>query len=368
MHYDVIVIGVGGIGSGTLYHLAKRGLRALGLDRFGIAHDRGSSHGRSRIIRKAYFEHPDYVPLCERAFDEWTALEAETGTSLYEETGLLLVGPTDGEAIAGAGLSAERYGVPIENLDATTARDRFPQFSFPDDADFVFEPRAGFLRVEACVRAHVEAARARGAELREEAVVAIEPDGTGYRVRTERDTYRAATIVDCRGPFHELPAGFRVLRKVQLWFPAAAATFDSLPVFYFETPMGAFYGLPRRDGATIKVAEHTGEDLVQNPTELDRSLRESDIEPSARFVESHLPGVEPRPVEHAVCMYTMSPDGHFVVGPASDRPNTFVAMGLSGHGFKFTGVLGRALADLVVVGRTDIPIGFLSPKRFDTAG
>lgn len=366
--HDCIVIGGGGVGSGVFHHLARRGVRVLCIDRFGVAHDRGSSHGRTRIIRRAYFEHPDYVPLCDRAYAAWAALEAETGRRLYHETGLMLVGPPEGEAIAGARLSAERHGVHVENPTPSEARRRFPQLWFPDELDVLFEPRAGYLHVEDCVRAHIETAVAAGGTFVTERVVSWAEEPGGVAVRTDRNEYRAERVVVCLGPYHALPAGFRGLRKVQLWFPAGVEldVDRGTPAFLYELPEGVFYGFPRIDGTTIKVAEHSGGTTVDDPDSLDRSLHEDDVAPVARFVESHLPGVDARPAAHSVCRYTMSPDGHFVVGPMPGHDRAYVAMGLSGHGFKFTGVLGEALADLVTDGRTDIPIGFLSPTRIPT--
>jgi sarcosine oxidase len=366
MTHDCIVLGAGGVGSGVFHHLAKRGASVLAIDRFGIAHDRGSSHGRTRIIRRAYFEHPDYVPLCERAFAGWASLEAETGRTLYEETGLLLAGPAEGEAIAGCRLAAERYGIGIENLAVDEARRRFPQFGLAEEHDVLLEPRAGFLHVEECVRSHVETGVAAGGTFLTGRVREWTADAGGVTIRTDEATFRADQLVLCPGAYHVLPPGFRVLRKVQLWFPAGDG-FDAargMPAFYFEQGDRAFYGLPRIDGRTLKVAEHTGGEVVGDPGALDRTLRPEDVAALVPFLASRLPGVDPTPSAHSVCMYTMSPDGHFVVGRSPEHERVCVALGLSGHGFKFTGVLGQALADLVTTGRTDVPIGFLSADRF----
>ncbi|MFN0052661.1 MAG: N-methyl-L-tryptophan oxidase, partial [Planctomycetales bacterium] len=277
--FDVIVLGVGGFGSGTLYHLARRGARVLGIEQFGVAHDRGSSHGQTRIIRQAYFEHPDYVPLLRRAYDLWHALEQETGRTLFHQVGLFLAGAPDAEAIHGTQLAAQTHQLPLERLDALQARNRFPGYRFPEDWAVLFERQAGYLAVEACVQAHVDAALAHGAQLLTgETVRGIEPTNDGVRVRTDRETYDAGRLVVTAGPWAArllaevgTTAGWsdclRVVRKPVFWFPAGAE-FDVAQgnsTFFFETAAGQFYGFPRLDGRSIKVAEHTQGDAVDDP-------------------------------------------------------------------------------------------------------
>ena len=377
--FDVIVLGVGGFGSSALYHLARRGLRVLGLDRFGIAHDRGSSHGETRIIRKAYFEHPDYVPLLLRAYDLWADLEAESQRKLFWPCGLMLAGLPNSEAVSGARRSAQEHHLAIDNLSAEAAQRRWPGFQIPNEFDVVFEREAGFLKVEECVRTHLDRAVTQGATLHlNEAVVSWSATDREVRVRTEREEFVAAKLVITAGAWAaqvmaELKLPLQVLRKPIFWHETTSphhALAAGMPTFYFEMPGAepdthrAFYGFPSLDGQALKVAEHTGGELVADPLLLDRTIRDSDAEPIRDFLQSCLPGTQPMAIRDSVCMYTVTPDRHFVIDRHPAWPNVVIGCGFSGHGFKFTTVLGQALADLATSGRTDLPIGFLNLTRY----
>ena len=370
--YDCIVLGMGGFGSGALYHLGRRGVRALGIDQFHAAHDRGSSHGETRIIRQAYFEHPDYVPLLRRSYDLWRELESETGRRLMHLCGLMLAGPPDGEAISGAKLAAELHELEIESVPAASAAVRFPGFRVPEGSEVVFEDNAGYLEVENCVRAHQERAQAHGAVLQTgESVREWSSDGRSVRVRTDRGEYEAERLIITAGAWAsrvlwELNVPLTVLRKPVFWHPVAGPEYDvarGAPTFYFEMPSGAFYGFPSLDGATVKLAEHSGGEPVADPDQLDRSIGERDFEPVGRFIEQTMPALDPRPQRSSVCMYTMSPDGHFLVDRHPQHANVVFGAGFSGHGFKFTSVLGEALADLALEGATTLPVEFLRIDR-----
>ncbi|MBI3861353.1 MAG: N-methyl-L-tryptophan oxidase [Planctomycetia bacterium] len=379
---DAIVLGLGGFGSGALYHLARRGARVLGIERFGIAHDRGSSHGQTRIIRKAYFEHPDYVPLLHRAYDLWHELERETGRMLLHPVGLFIAGDPACESVAGTTLAAQLHHLPVERLDARAARLRFPGYRFHDNFAVVFEPEAGYLEVENCVSAHVAAAVRHGAMLRiGETVSGWSSDGRSVTVTTDRGTYSAASLVITAGPWAGQVLGgagsapgapawsetLRVVRKPVFWF-AAQKEYDvdqGNSTFFFETPEGQFYGFPRLDGKTIKLAEHTGGEEVRDPLTVDRGLHPADLTRVSAFAREFLPGIDPEPVTHSVCMYTKTPDSHFCIDRHPVLKNVVVGAGFSGHGFKFTTVLGEALADLALTGQTNLPVGFLSISRFE---
>jgi sarcosine oxidase len=372
-HFDCIVIGLGGFGSAAAYAAARRGLKVLGLEQFGPAHDRGSSHGESRIIRRAYFEHPDYVPLADRSYALWESLGNVVGRELYRRTGLILVGPPQGEAVAGTLRAAREHGLEIEELSTDEARRRFPAFRFEEGDAVVYESDAGWLPVEACVAAHLDAARTAGADLHFGATVRdVRSEGAQVRVITDRETFTAAFAVVAAGAWSagvlaELALPLAVRRKVQLWFPVrgdGVAAQASSPGFLFERPAGVFYGFPCIDGETVKVAEHSGGDAVADPAAVDRELHDVDVAPVARFVGRALPLLDPQPRRHSVCMYTMSPDGHFIVDRHPALPNVAIAAGFSGHGFKFTPVIGEAVIDLATEGRTEIPIGFLQLTRF----
>jgi len=369
--YDCIVLGVGGFGSGTLYNLARQGVRALGIEQFDVAHDRGSSHGETRIIRKAYFEHPDYVPLLVRAYELWNELQSETAQKLAHLCGLFLVGPADGEAVPGAEESARRYGVPLERVPTVDAARRFPGFQFPSAMDVVHEPEAGYLLVEDCVRAHVHRAVALGATLKTgESVTEWSSDGNTVRVGTDRAQYEAATLVITAGPWsapvlNDLSVPLKVVRKPHFWYEVTTDQYnaDRSPAWLFEMPTGVFYGFPSVDGNIIKSADHSGGEEVADPSHLDRQIRDEDHRPVDDFLSQSLPGVNPTPVRDGMCMYTHTADGHFIIDHHPQFPNVVIGAGFSGHGFKFTTVLGQALSDLAIDGQTDLPIDFLSLGR-----
>lgn len=367
--WDCIVLGLGGFGSGAVYHLAQRGLRVLGLEQHGPAHDYGSSHGESRIIRLAYFEHPDYVPLLRRAFDGWRRVEEQSGRSLLQQCGLFLCGPAEGEAVPGAVRAAIEHRLPLERLSPGEAAARFPGFSFAPEDEIVFEQQAGWLDVEGCVAAHLELAQRSGAEFRfHERVEAWSSDGRNVKVTTDRGTYEAACLIITAGPWaarllrvEGVP--LRVLRKVQLWIGITPGSYRETPCFLYERADGTFYGFPTRDGATVKVAEHSGGEAVDDPALVDRACRPDDRTGVESFVRHCLPDASGGVLRHSVCLYTMSPDGHFLIDRQPQFPNVVFGAGFSGHGFKFTGVLGEALADLAVSGETTLPVAFLSLSR-----
>lgn len=374
--HDVMVVGLGGVGSAAAWHLARRGVRVLGLDPYPPAHDRGSSHGATRVIRQAYFEHPDYVPLLLRAYELWQALQERQGQKLLFPVGLLQVGPPQGIVIPGVLRAAAQHRLAVEHLTPQEAERRFPAFAIPHEMDAVYEPAAGYLRVEDCVRAHLAAAAEEGADLRHGVkVLGWQTRADAVEVRTEHATFHAARLVLALGPWSPVLVGlpsdvFHVRRKHVYWFATHQAHCQAsagCPTYLFETPDGVFYGFPQIDAWGVKVAEHSGGVVIEDP---DTDPRLPDAADQARveaFLSRHLPGVTRTCLRHSVCYYTMSPDEHFVLDfhPASER--VVFAAGLSGHGFKFTSVLGEALADLALEGTTRLPIGFLRWSRFARA-
>lgn len=375
--FDVIVAGAGGMGTAAAAHLARRGVSVLAVDRFPPGHARGSSHGQTRLIRLAYFEHPDYVPLLRRARDLWRELERDTRTSLLTECGLLSCGPTAGPVLTGTLRSARDHRLAVEQLTAREAVARWPAFAMPDDWSAVFEREAGHLAVEACVRAHAALAERHGGviesghEIRDWRV-----EGGAVLVETSRETLSAGRLVLCPGPWASallrLPAmPFTVLRKSLFWYaPSAGLIADAaatLPAYAFDTPRGFFYGFPMLDARGLKVAEHSGGHAVSDPFAVDRRIDETEQAAIEAWLTAHLPGVGRRRTAHEVCLYTMSPDHHFVVGHHPAHPQVSIAAGFSGHGFKFASVIGEILADLAVTGSTRHPAGFLAPARFARA-
>ena len=370
--HEVIVIGVGGMGSAALAALARRGVAACGIERFAIGHDRGSSHGRTRIIRKAYFEHPDYVPLLDRAYELWDELEASCGEELFRRCGFLTVGQPGGETIEGLEACYAAYDRPHERLAAAQVSERFPQFRLDPGMVGFHDPLGGYLRVEACVERHVEQARARGAVLLSETPVrSWRSTSDGVAVQTDGGEITAGALIVSTGAWlapelARLGVATRVWRKVQLWFDAPAEGYgdDRLPTFYFETDGGHFYGFPDVEGRGVKVAEHVADTTIEDPDALDRDLRPDDPLPVLGFIRDHLPAVPREIAAHAVCMYTMTPDAHFIIDRHPLHPRVVLAGGFSGHGFKFAPAVGEVLADLAVRGETEHPIGFLGLNRF----
>lgn len=357
--YDVIVLGLGGMGTAAAAALARRGRRVLGLEQFTPAHDRGSSHGRTRVIRTAYFEHPAYVPLVRRSFRLWHELEQRTGEHLLTECPCLSIGRPGGELIDGVLRAASEHRLAVERLEPAELARRFPLFRFDDSYVGVLEADAGFLYVERCVNACAADAAAHGATLRwEEPVRAWEVANDSVAVRTDRDTYRAARLVITAGAWAtrllgDVGAKLTVMRQVPMWFaPRDPRPFarDRFPIYLADTPEGTFYGLPAVDPRGHKVARHYGAPEVAGPDGVDRAVTDADEAPARAFVRAHLPAADGPRTYAAVCLYTLSPDRHFVIDRHPELEAVAIAAGFSGHGFKFAPVVGELLADLVETG------------------
>jgi sarcosine oxidase len=371
--FDVIVAGVAGMGSAAACELARRGRRVLALEQFAVGHNQGSSHGHTRIIRQAYYEHPDYVPLVRRAFERWYDLEQRQGIHLLTSCGCLSIGRADSELIVGVRRSAREHSLPIEDLSSADLRRRFPQFRFGEEFVAVLENTAGFLYVEECVRAHVREARRHGADCREnEPLRSWQATGSGVEVRTDRGRYAAAKLVLTAGPWARQLLAARgvpltVMRQVPMWFGTnsyAAFRRDVFPLYIADTPEGYFYGFPALDGNGAKVAQHYGAPELTDPAAINREASPRDEEPLRKFLRAHLPDVVGPCNKSAVCVYTLTPDRHFVIDLHPDHRNVAVAAGFSGHGFKFASVVGEILADLADAGRTDLPIFLFRADRF----
>jgi monomeric sarcosine oxidase len=382
--FDVIVLGIGGVGSAVLDQLAQRGVRALGIDRFHPPHDQGSTHGHTRVIRQAYFEHPDYVPLLAESYRLWRSLEERSGKRLYHEVGLIEIGPSDGIVVPGVLQAAAEHNLTVLNLPPKEIVSRWPGLRIPDNMTGVFEPAAGYLLVEDCVATHLSAAEAAGATLMTDtAVHAWTATECEVRVQTDRGDFIAERLVITAGPWAaqmlaDLNIPLTVRRKSLFWFKTDKPEYDvssGLPVFLFEipdrssptetgkSPHGVFYGFPKLDDRGVKAAEHSGGRPVNDPLAVDRSIDRDEQQRIVDVLTKWLPGVTHRVTDHDVCMYTMSPDEHFIVDQHPAHANVVFAAGLSGHGFKFTPVLGSALADLALDGQTRLPVDFLSTAR-----
>ena len=357
--YDVAIVGLGAMGSACAYHFARRGARVLGLDRFAPPHAFGSSHGETRIIREAYFEDPRYVPLVQRAYRLWRELEQAAGEKLLVETGGLMVGPPDGVLVRGARTSAETHGLPHEGLTAGEIERRFQVFTPRDDVVGIWEPRAGVLFPEACVRAHLSLAARAGAELRsEEPVMEWRPSGAGFEVVTAHGRFLAGRLVLAANAWldrllPDLPLPLTVTRQPLFWFaprePPDLFAPGRLPVYLWERePDLFFYGFPAFDGE-IKVARHLGGRLA-DPDRLDRVVDEQEAAPHRRFLAACMPGGNGAFRRGVVCMYANTPDGHFVIDRHPSHPEVLILSACSGHGFKFSSAIGEIASRMLLEG------------------
>lgn len=355
--YDAIVVGLGAVGSAAVYHLARRGKRVLGLDRFAPPHAHGSSHGGSRIIRKAYFEGVRYLPLLEQAYPLWRDLEAASGRALLHVIGGLNVGPPEGSVVMGARAAAEAQGLPHEVLMADVVQKRFPAFHLPEGHVAVWEPSAGYLHPEHCIEAHLTQARRHGAVLHvEEPVRRWQPDGEGVAVVSDQATYRATRLVLCAGGWlgdllPGLAMPLTIERQVNGWFRPRAhpAHFDPArcPVYIWD--LGGddvLYGFPDT-GRGVKVGLHHNGTLIDHPDELHRTPTDADEAALHTVLRRLLPGADGPLVHAAVCFYTNTPDRHYRIDRHPEYPQVLFASACSGHGFKASNVVGEALADLV---------------------
>ena len=370
--YDVVVVGLGAMGSAAASALAARGLRVLGIEQFTPAHDLGSSHGDSRIIRQAYFEHPSYVPLLQEAYRLWEELEVRSGTRLLTLTGGLLLGSPDAGTVTGSRRSAAQWDLPHEMLDAATIRERFGTFAPDDDVVGLYEERAGFVVPEATVTAQLDLARRDGADLRfEERVTGWESTRAGVRVSTEAESYEAGHVVLSPGAWAprllDLDVPLRVERQIMHWYtPAGGAERFSAarhPVYVWEEGSGdQVYGFPAREGeGLVKVAFFRRRQLT-DPDHVDRVVHPHEIDEMTEWLSHRIPALT-RHERAATCLYTVTPDHHFVVGTHPAHANVTVAAGFSGHGFKFTPVIGRIVADLATGVDPGHELGLFDPAR-----
>lgn len=373
---DVIVVGLGVMGGQTLWRLAHRGLRVIGIERFTPGHDRGGSHGESRIIRSAYAEGAAYVPLIQRAWRLWRELERATGQSLVTRTGGLSIGRPDSAYVAGSVASARAHGLGYEVLDADRLRRRYPPHRVTDDLVGVFEHDAGIVRPEPAVRAALDAATALGAEiLTGTPVIEILPDASAPRVRLAGQELTARHVVVAAGAWlpRLVPAladHLRRVRRVMGWFPVAdpaAYAPQRFPVFIRDYGDGSiFYGFGSLDGATIKVALHFWPGLDE-PVDPDAGPRPPDAADAALLGEvaaASLAGVRPAPIRMKECTYTLTPDEGFLIGRRPDLPGITLLGGFSGHGFKFAPAVGETAARLAAGEPVRVPIDVFDPLRF----
>jgi sarcosine oxidase len=372
--YDLAVVGLGGMGSSTAAHAAQRGRRVLGLEQFARGHALGASSGRSRIIRKAYFEHPAYVPLLVRAYELWHELERLTQTRVLDLVGLLLVGAQESATLTGALRSAREHALPLDTLTSADIRVRFPGATPRADEAGLFERDAGMVFPEAAVAAHLALAEAAGADVRfDSAVAAYRSVGDLLEIElADGTTVRSARLAICAGPwlaraFSRLPTTLRLQRNVQLWFRPETDAFASqrFPAFLIEREElpAPLYGFPDY-GFGVKAALHGfGADL-HDAGQIDRAIHDADITRVRSALDGWMPGAAQTFLDGKACTYALTPDEHFVIDRDPGDPRIVIAGGFSGHGFKFASVVGEIVADLALDGGTRHPIGFLGLDRF----
>jgi sarcosine oxidase len=381
LSYDVIVVGLGAMGSAAAYQLASRGARVLGLEAFGRAHELGSSGGLTRIIRLAYFEHSAYVPMLKAAWELWPRIEAEADTGqLIQVTGGVYVGRRGSDVLDGALNSAQTHGLAHELLGADEARTRFPALELDADMQALHEPLAGILFPDRCITAHTVLAERNGAELHfDERVTgwsSAASTGAGaapITVTTNAGTYEAQKLVIAAGAWlpklaPELNLPLRVERNALFWYEPTARPeiFEpaQLPVWILELNEDyAFYGFPSLPGQGVKVARHHGGKTV-DPDTIDRAATEEDEQPVRDYMARYMPLANGRRLDSRVCMYTNTPDFNFILDFHPDDDRVVIASPCSGHGFKFSNIIGSMVADLALEGRTSFEIDFLSIDRF----
>lgn len=376
LHYDVIILGLGAMGSAAAYHLAARGRRVLGIDQFHPPHDRGSSHGETRMIRQAYGEGADYIPLVLRAYDLWERLERDTSRKLLTITGGLILGDAEGPMVRDGITAARQHNIPYEVLEPHEVSRRFPAVHLLPGDMAVHEFRAGYLAPEACIEAHLHRAAQHAAVLEFDHRVNAWTVSNGHvQVHTNSRTYSAEHLVIAAGPWATAALGplfpLRVTRQVLAWIRPSSGIDAFMParfpVFLSESiddgrPAYGFPAIDRGFGA-VKAAIH-GSLAECTPDTVDRTIHTTDLNELKQKVARRIPALAGEVVKAQTCLYTMTPDEHFILGLHPQHPEVSIACGFSGHGFKFASVVGEILADLATEGVTRHPIGLFSPTRF----
>ncbi len=373
--YDAIVVGVGGMGSAALLHLARRQLRVLGLEQFEIPHELGSSHGLTRIIRLAYWEHPAYVPLLHRAYELWRELERLAGEELLVTTGSVDAGAPDSRPIRGALDACKRFGLRYETFDSSALHQRFPGYQVPSNLVALFQPDGGFLLSERCITAHVNAALQHGATVHtNERVVDWKVLGDDLLVHTNRTTYTTRRLVVTAGPWagkivRALSPLVKVERQVVMWLtPRRPELFlpERFPVFYLHGDEGSFYGFPVFRELGFKIGRYHHLHQIVDPDLVDRSCHAEDELVLRQAVQRYFPDADGPANVLKTCLFTNTSDEHFIVDTLSETPRIVVAAGFSGHGYKFCSVVGEILADLALDGHTRHDISLFALQRRPT--
>ncbi len=381
--YDVIVLGLGAMGSSTAYELSRRGLRVLGLDRYPPGHTHGSSHGDSRIIRELYYEGTLYVPLLQRAYTLWEELEAASGASLLRITGAMMLGVPDGHVVKGSRQTAQQLGLPYEYLTPAEIRQRVPAMDPPDHFAGVWDARGGYLRPEAAIAAYLELASGHGARFEiGEPAATWAADGDGVAVTAGTRQYRADRLVVAAGSWvtrqvPELRLPITIERQVLVWYDPAGAPADSppgtpdafapdrCPVYICEHQPGhTVYGFPRLTTG-VKASIFHGGETVPDPDVRRRVPDATETRELQDYLGTFLPALRAAPVAAAMtCVFTNTSDGRFIIDRHPAHPQVIVSSPCSGHGFKCASAVGEANADLVTGATPKTDLSPFSLRRF----
>jgi sarcosine oxidase len=376
-HYNAIVVGVGGVGSATAYELARRGKRVLGIERFDIPHDMGSSHGHTRIIRLAYYEDPSYVMLLLRAYELWRGIERHVGEQLLHITGSIDAGPSDSWVFKGSLRSALEHNLPHEVLTGRELAARFPGYRLPFETMALLQPEGGFLVPERCIVSYVQAAQALGAEIHgRERVLGWEPRGEGVRVRTTHDSYEADRLVITAGAWNSelvdvLGGLLEPERQVLAWLqPSRPELFapSRFPVFNLLVDEGRYYGFPIHGIPGFKFGRYHHLEEAVDPERVEREPTERDEAILREFADRYFPEGNGPTMALKQCMFTNTPDHHFIIDLHPRYPQVSFTSPCSGHGFKFASVIGEIMADLAERGDTRHNIGLFRLERFRAYG
>ena len=372
--YDAIVIGVGGMGSAALYQMARRGMKVIGLDRYDIPNDMGSSHGISRIIRLTYHEDPSYVPLLRRSYELWRQLENTANERLLISTGIINAGKETSSVFQGSKESCEIHNVPYEVMSGPEVNQRFPGYRLPEDSVAVYQADGGFLLSERCIVANVNAALELGAEVHgREPAIFWRPTRAGVRVETHRSDYDARRLVIAAGAWSgEMESILKPIaipeRQVLGWFqPSQPELFrpDRFPVFSAEFEEGRYYGYPSYGIPGFKIGKYNHLRQQVSPDSMDRDAHPEDEMALRGFTRRYMPLAAGPTLALKTCIFTNTPDEHFILDVHPGYPQVSIAAGFSGHGFKFCSVVGEIMADLAQEGDTRHDLGLFRLNRFD---
>ena len=374
--YDCIVVGIGGMGSATLYELRRRGKNVLGIEQFDLAHENGSSHGSTRIIRLAYYEHPSYVPIMKRGYELWSDLEQLSNTKLLHTTGSIDIGPAESIVFKGSKESCELHNLPYDVLNGREISSRFPGYQLDAEMMSVFQPAGGFLEPEKCITSFVDMACQMGAEVHTgERVISWEVvNSKTVIVRTKCGEYETENLVFTSGAWTgkllpDLESKVVAERQVMGWFDVGSTNEfnpENFPVFNLLVPEGRYYGFPIHHYEGIKIGRygHLNENI--NPDSISREITDLDIATLRVPMEKYFQPTNPEPLFSQVCMFTNTPDEHFVLDYLPGNDSVFIASGFSGHGFKFASVIGELISDFMVDGGTEFDLGLFSLDRFNS--